>query len=206
MPLTVTTPEGNTFLVHSFKDFEQIFKIGYLPSLRFIDGKTQNKIEKSCAKALSKGRITSKQKWLGHYYSAEIHGSLHLDLRIDWIDEKMGYGVFANKEIPMNAFIGEYTGILRERRFFGRWKNRYCFDYNIGEGRNSGYVIDAQNFGNHTRFLNHSFEPNLEPASVYCDGILHVIVFAIKLIPANVQLCYNYGEDYWKKREKPFKI
>ncbi len=203
MPLTVTTREGQTLPIHSPNDFEQIFKIGYLPTIRCKDGKTQTNIEKRCAKALKKEWISPKQKWLGHYYADGIRGSLHLDLRIDWIDEKIGYGVFSNKEIPPQAFVGEYAGILRKRKFFGRWLNRYCFDYNIGEGRNSGYVIDAQDFGNHTRFINHSFEPNLEPASVYCDGLMHVVIIALKAIPANTQLCYDYGEDYWKRREKP---
>src|ERR1043165_686045 len=206
MPLMVTTREGKTISVHSPRDFEQIFKISYLSTLQFIDGKTQDKVEKRCAKALAKEWITPRQKWLGHYYADGIRGALPLDLRIDWIDEKIGYGVWTNREIPEHGFLGEYTGVLRKRMFFGRWKNRYCFDYNIGEGRKSRYVIDAQDFGNHTRFINHSYEPNLEPASVFCDGLLHVILFAPNRIPANTQLCYDYGEDYWQKREKPFKI
>ncbi len=206
MPLRVKTADGKMHPIHSPNDFEQIFKIGYLSSLRFKDGKTQEEIEKRCAKALAKEWITSRQKWLGHYYAEEIRGTPHLDLRIDWIDEKIGYGVWTNKEIPSQAYIGEYAGILRKRAFFGRWKNNYCFDYNIGEGRSSGFVIDAQDFGNHTRFINHSFTPNLDLSSVYCDGLVHVIIFAPKPIPADTQLCYDYGEDYWKKRKNPSKI
>ena len=105
-----------------------------------------------------------------------------------------------------NAYIGEYTGVLHKRPFFGRWKNLYCFDYNIGEGRKSSFVIDAQDFGNHTRFINHSFQPNVEPVSVYCDGLVHVILYASKAIAAGTQLCYDYGKDYWKKRGKPLDL
>ena len=180
-----------------------MFNITYLPSLKFIDGKTECKIEKQCGKALRKNWITSRQKWLGHYYAQSIRGEIHLDLTIAWIDANVGYGIWTNREIPAQAYIGEYTGILRKRHFFGRWQNRYCFDYNIGEGRNSRYVIDAQNFANYTRFINHSSLPNVEPVSVYCDGLLHVIIYAPKTIAAGAQLCYDYGEDYWKKREKP---
>jgi hypothetical protein len=204
--LKVIIPEGSTISIRSPNDFESIFKIGYLPSISFKDGKTQEKIEKRCAKALRKKWITSRQKWLGHYYAQGIQGSIRIDLTIAWIDEKMGYGVWTNVDIPAQAYIGEYTGILRKRGYFERWKNRYCFDYNIGEGRSSGYVIDAQDFGNYTRFINHSFEPNLEPISVYCDGLVHIIVYALKAIPAGTQLCYDYGEDYWKKRGMPRKF
>ena len=203
MPLKVITRDGKVQDIHSPKDFEAIFNVGYLPTLGFKDQKTQEKIEKRCAKAFRKGWITPRQKWLGHYYSQEIHGQIPLDLTIQWIDEQIGYGIWTNADITAQAYVGEYTGVLRRRLFFGRWKNRYCFDYNIGEGRNSSYVIDAQDFGNHARFINHSFEPNLEPASVYCDGIMHVIIFAPKAIAAGTQLCYDYGEDYWQKRKKP---
>ncbi len=146
MPLRVITQKGDVLPIHSPKDFETIFNVGYLPTLGFKEQKTQEKIEKRCAKAFRKGWITPRQKWLGHYYSQEIHGQLPLDLTIQWIDEQIGYGVWTNAEIPAQTYIGEYTGVLRRRLFFGRWKNLYCFDYNIGEGRNSGYVIDAQEF------------------------------------------------------------
>jgi uncharacterized protein len=203
MPLKVIAPEGNTFSIHSPQDFEKIFKVGYLSSVRFGGCKTQDKIEKRCKMAFQKEWITLRQKWLGHYYAQAIRGRVHLDLTIAWIDEKIGFGVWTNVDIPAQAYIGEYTGVVRKRIFFGRWKNRYCFDYNIGEGRRSSYVIDAQDFGNYTRFINHSFEPNLEPVSVYCDGLVHIIVYAPKAIPAGTQLCYDYGDDYWQKRGKP---
>jgi uncharacterized protein len=203
MPLKVVTPEGDLVPIHSPQDLEKIFRIGYLPTIHFSDDKTQTKIQARCAKALQKGWITPRQKWLGCYYAQEIRGMIHLDLTIAWIDEKIGYGVWTNSAIAAHAYIGEYTGILRKPTFFGGWKNRYCFDYNIGEGRCSHYMIDAQDFGNHTRFINHSFEPNLEPASVYHDGLVHVIIYAPKAIPAGTQLCYDYGEDYWQKRGQP---
>ena len=98
MPLTVTTREARKHSVHSPSDFERIFKMKYLSSIQFIDRKTQDRIEKRCAKALTKGWITPRQKWLGHYYGDGIRGTLPLDLRIDWIDEKIGYGVWTNRE------------------------------------------------------------------------------------------------------------
>ncbi|MGC1879467.1 MAG: SET domain-containing protein [Rhabdochlamydiaceae bacterium] len=206
MPLKVINPEGETVSIHSYLDFEKVFGIGYLPAISFKDKKTQDKIEKLCSKMDHKKSISTRQKWLGQFYAPAIRGAIYLDLTIAWIDERIGYGVWTNVDIPAHAYIGEYTGVLRRRLFFGRWKNRYCFDYNVGEGRKSGYVIDAQDHGNYTRFINHSFQPNLEPAAVYCDGVIHIIICAIKPIPAGTQLCYDYGEDYWRKRVKPEKL
>ena len=203
MPLKVITPEGSTYSIHCPQDFEKIFRIRCLLGLQFADSKVQRNIEKCCYKALSNEWISPRQKWLGHYYSEGIRGKICLDLTIAWIDDVVGYGVWTNCDIPAQTFIGEYTGLLRKRFFWRRWENLYCFDYNIGEGRKSRYVIDAQDFGNHTRFLNHSDTPNLEPVSVYCDGLLHVIICSVDKIPAGAQLCYDYGHEYWKKRSKP---
>jgi hypothetical protein len=203
MPLKVITPEGNAHSIHSPQDFERILRVGYLSRLEYLDSKTQFKVEKRCDKALDKEWISPRQKWLGHYYSPGIRGTIHQDLTIAWIDDVIGYGVWTNRDIPINSFLGEYTGVIRKRRFFRRWKNLYCFDYNIGRGKKTSFVIDAQEFGNHTRFINHSFEPNLEPVSVYCEGQIHVVLHASKAIPAGTQLCYDYGEEYWEKRGKP---
>ncbi len=206
MPLKVITPEGNTLAIHSPADFEQALHIRYLSQLQFSDAKVSGKIEKLHEKALAKEWITSRQKWLGHYYAEGIRGGVPLDLSIAWIDESIGYGVWTNRPIAAHAFIGEYTGFVRKRRFWGRWKNLYCFDYTVGRGKSTSIVIDCQDGGNHTRFINHSYHPNLELVSVYCDGMIHVILYAKTAIPAGTQLCYDYGVDYWAKRGKPLEL
>lgn len=203
MPLKVITPQGGTHFIRSPQDFEEIFHVRYLSQLQFCDDKLQLKVQQRCDKALKKKWMTARQKWLGHYYAQGIHGKLPLDLTIAWIDESIGYGVWTNRDLPANSYIGEYTGLVRKRGLFGRWHNLYCFDYDIGEGRRTPFVIDARDSGNHTRFINHSFQGNIEPVSVYCDQAVHVILYAKESIAAGTQLCYDYGENYWKKRGKP---
>lgn len=206
MPLNVIKSDGNKVAIHSPQDFERSLSIRYLPKLEFADSKARKKIEKRCQKALEKEWITPKQKWLGHYYSEGIRGTPHLDLTIAWISNEIGYGVWTNQDIPANSFVGEYTGILRKRRFWGRWKNLYCFDYTTGPKRSTSFVIDCQDGGNHTRFINHASTPNLQLVSVFYEGIMHVILYAKEDIPAGTQLCYDYGEDYWEKRGKPIDL
>lgn len=210
MVLKVITMEGKTIPIHSPSDFEQILQVHYLPVLQFEDEKVRKKVEKKCKIALAKKWITPRQKWLGCYYANEIRGTLSLyrdiDLKIAWMDDAIGYGVWTNHNIAAKAFVGEYTGLFRKRAFLGRWKNLYCFDYPIGSMRSTSFVIDCQDGGNHTRFINHSFTPNLDLVSVYCDGIIHVILFANREILAGEQLTYDYGNEYWKKRDKPVEI
>lgn len=206
MPLKVITKEGDTYPVHTAADYERAFSVRYTKSIQFKDSKTESIIVKRTRKAFVREWITPRQKWLGAYYSKEIKGNIVLDLTVCWIDNLLGFGLWTNKDIPAQTFIGEYAGLLRKRKWRKRWQNLYCFDYNIGERRSSSYVIDAQDYGNHTRFINHSFEPNLEPVSVYCDGTIHVIVYTKRAILAGEQLCYDYGDEYWEKRPKPITI
>ncbi|HSW86704.1 MAG TPA: SET domain-containing protein-lysine N-methyltransferase, partial [Rhabdochlamydiaceae bacterium] len=146
--------------------------------------------------------IETRQKWLGAFYAQEIQRGSIPDLTIAWINFDIGYGVIANCDLPKQAYIGEYTGIVRKRRYFSDKKNGYCFEYSIGETIKSPFIIDAKPKGNHTRFINHSDNPNLEPACVLSGGLMHIILFAIKPIPKGTQLSYDYGEDYWAKRQR----
>ena len=183
--------------------FEKLMGIAYLPTLQFQTFALQQKIIEECAKGERKRWIDPRQKWLGNYYSQEVQSHLHPDITIAWIDPTLGYGVFTNRAILRQTFVGEYTGIVRKRRLFGRFKNDYCFDYTIGLGRETPYVIDAERHGNFTRYINHSEEPNLEAASALSNGIMHMIFYAIIDIPPGAQLSCNYGAKYWQRRKRP---
>lgn len=203
MPLQIIDAKKEVIRLSSTEEFERYLGVKYLSQLTFIDQKTELQVGKRVSKALGKGWISPHQKWLGQFYAKDIRNPSGLDLTIRFIDAQVGYGVWTNRDIPAQTFVGEYTGVLRKRRFFGRWQNHYCFAYNIGEARHTPFTIDAEKEGNYTRFINHSLERNLEAASVYCDGLMHIIFYAMSPIPAHTQLCYDYGPDYWTKRKKP---
>jgi len=187
-------------------EFEQLMGVAYLSQLEFAASSLYDRIDRRCINEDRKKWIDPRQKWLGSYYSQEIRKAAHPDVTIRWISPALGYGVFANRAIPRHGYIGEYTGIVRKRHLFGRQKNLYCFDYTIGYGRPTPYVIDAEKYGNFSRFINHSDHPNVESASVLCDGIMHMIFYALTDIAQGSQLCCNYGAKYWEKREKPVSV
>jgi uncharacterized protein len=206
MRLQVVSPHADVIPLQSAQDFERAFAIRYLAQLQFADLKTYQAIQKRCRNALLHQWITPRQKWLGNYYAMEMQGEVPLDLTIRWIDGTVGYGVWTNQPIAASAFVGEYTGLIRKRALWGRWNNLYCFDYTTGPWKSTSHVIDSQGCGNHTRFINHSFDPNLKLVSVYYKGMMRVILYALANIPANTQLCYDYGQEYWAKRGKPLKL
>ena len=85
---------------------------------------------------------------------------------------------------------------------FSNNTNAYCFSYPSAPYVWIKYTIDAQDHGNEIRFLNHSETPNCEAIGVCVDGLLHIIVRTTRLIYKEEELCYHYGEQYWKGYEK----
>ena len=201
-PLKIIHPTGETVTYHTLEAFNLAMGVEPLPHLDFADYRVMESVLKRCQKALKREWITPKQKWLGVWHAKEILSGFFCDAYIQWIDPVLKYGVFANRDLPAHSFVGEYTGILRRRPLF-RKRNDYCFEYAIGESRGSPFMIDAERAASLARFINHSDTPNLEPVSVFCGGLMHIILIALRPIPKGTQLCYDYGPDYWAKRQKP---
>lgn len=63
------------------------------------------------------------------------------------------------------------------------------------------YNIDAQDQGGITRFINHSFTPNLLTTPATFDEITHILLLTNEPIPRGAQLLYDYGSDYWEARK-----
>ena len=142
--------------------------------MRFSQLKIESRIKKRCTKAHKRGRFTEKQLWMGHYFSQEIKEGSCADVTIAWIDETIGYGVWSNREIPAYTYVGEYLGTLRRPTFFRDRDNYYNFNYYVTlnyfeRNLRAPYLVDAQDAGNFTRYINHSDRPNLAMASAYCQ-------------------------------------
>lgn len=172
----------------------------YLPSLFFPTDRILSKVRKQSRVAMRKKELSMREKWLGVRFQKELLAGYEPEISIRWIDEFLGYGIFAEREIPSGAFIGEYTGLIRKRRRRADRKNDYCFEYTIGDWVYNPFIIDAKEMGNFTRFINHSETPNVESLSVFADGVMHIIFVAQKSIAQGSQLCYHYGDYFWKKR------
>lgn len=96
-------------------------------------------------------------------------------LAVEFIDEFIGFGLFAAQDIDEGLIIGEYTGIItRDQR---KASAERCMDYSLYyPGLDGSLEVDAREFGSLTRFINHSSSPNTAFEPVYTEGILpHVI-------------------------------
>ena len=83
---------------------------------------------------------------------------------IECEEPSKGWGVRTMIHIPKGSFVATYTGeILTEMEADRRMDDSYFFDL----GHN--HCIDANYYGNVSRFFNHSCEPNIVPVRVFYE-------------------------------------
>uniref|UniRef100_A0A803PMT4 Uncharacterized protein n=1 Tax=Cannabis sativa TaxID=3483 RepID=A0A803PMT4_CANSA len=134
----------------------------------------------------------------------------------------MGWGVRSLNFIPSGSFICEYIGeLLKEKDAEERTGNdEYLFDIGNNYNDNSlwgglstlkpdthsapceaaeegSFTIDAAEYGNIGRFVNHCCNPNLYAQNVLYDHqdkrIPHIMLFAAENIPPLKELTYHYN-------------
>jgi hypothetical protein len=183
-------------------ELEKELSFSYVPQLDFLKWAYFQSITKKTAKFHKEGVLSPEQLWLGVYFQNEILSGGLPPVRLRWIDDKVGWGVFAERDLKPLDYIGEYSGLLRKRKRADR-TNAYCFEYVMIKGEGTRYTIDALDQGGIVRFINHSFKPNLMCGIATVHYLSHVILYAVKPILKGEQLLYDYGPDYWNGRLPP---
>ena len=150
--------------------------------------------------------LSERAEWLGELYTDEIKNAHIAHIHIQYINEYIGHGVFANQHLPVGSFVGIYTGIVRHRSLFCKRSKKYSFAYPHIKFGLRRFTIDAEDQGNETRYINHSYHPNCEAISAYCGGIFYVIIRTTQKVLTGQQLLLNYGGEYWRNRHPSVEI
>jgi SET domain-containing protein len=193
--------DGNPRLL-TLPEFEAVIGAAFIPRLEFESDAVIDDIREKTQKIHKKGEISKEQLWLGAYYKKEIESMFLPEVTVRWIDDSIGWGVFAAKAFKKREFIAEYSGKVRPRRRQDK-NNAYCFEYIVAPHVPTRYSIDAETQGGIGRLINHSDRPNLLSALATFESVSHVILIASAPIRVGEQLCYDYGPDYWSRRSKP---
>ncbi len=186
----------------TFPLFPQLESFEYLSNPIFETSEGLQQVLATAAKAKQEDKIPAEKIWMGIYFDKEIRKGVHPPVSIRFIDEDVGFGVFADKKIPPCSYVGEYTGIVQERKPKQLEDKRHCLRYTTWEGKKN-FTIDAEHKGNFTRFINHSEKPNLGVQSIYWRGIPRMIFVALKEIKEGGQLTFDYGPLFWKEMRHP---
>lgn len=180
--------------------------LSFLSSPIFENTQIFSQILASAFKAKLKDQIPPEKTWMGIYFDKEIQSGMHPQVSIRFIDEEVGFGVFAEQRIPSCSYVGEYTGMIQERKKRHLVDKRYCVRYTVWEMGRRNFIIDAEKMGNFTRFINHSVTPNLSLQSVYWRGMPRMIFIALKEIEEGTQFTFDYGTFFWETCQQAPKL
>lgn len=182
------------------QEFEQLFGVHYLPGLSFTNNEQLEEMIKQCPLLLRYTVMGQEHRSLGSSLRRGLNDGLLAPVAIKWIDAFMGYGLFAEKAIKKEQFIGQYAGVVRKVHRLSPELNGYCIHLPTRFWSYNYFVIDAEKAGNELRFANHSSQPNMRPLCVIDRGLVHIAFFATREIEAQEELTFDYGKDYWQKR------
>jgi hypothetical protein len=183
----------------SIPELEKLLNFEYLPFMRFADYGLLKQIMDDAQRARDKGYMYTERVYLGMTYRQELDSGSGVDVSIRWVDDAMGYGLFTEKPLRLWDLVGVYTGDVVKRSLFASTSD-YCFRYPMGELYPKRYVIESDNCGNVTRFINHSDDANCTANACYYKGMMHMLIYAHRPIFAGQQLYIDYGAHYWGKR------
>lgn len=139
-------------------------------------------------------------------FTTAIKNGHQASLYLKYINDRVGYGTFADALIQEDDIVGEYTGkIIRQHIVFAMrpeetvylmplqacYADYYCL---------TSLYINAKQIGNFTRFINHSDKPNVISKQVYDGSMWHMILVASQNILQDKQLFIDYGTGYWEAR------
>ena len=103
-------------------------------------------------------------------------------------------GLRSKAILEPGQFICEYIGEVIDKKELERrkilYKNDECkYMFEISPDQ----CIDAKNFGNFGRFINHSCDPNAICVKVNTLNEIRLAFFAVKVIEIGAEITFNYG-------------
>lgn len=119
-----------------------------------------------------------------------------------------GWGVRSLTFIPRGTFVCEYVGeVISDSEADRREDDSYLFDLDHKDGETL-YCLDARNYGNVARFINHGCDANLTPVKVFVDhqdlSFPRMAFFANRDIFPLEELTFDYGEKFWIIKHRLF--
>ncbi|XP_030270806.1 uncharacterized protein LOC115580511 isoform X2 [Sparus aurata] len=127
-------------------------------------------------------------------------------LKVQWINDYKGRGVFACAPIEKGSFVVEYRGELisqyerdKRQKKYREKQNVFLFDF---EWNSSSWCIDASHEDDSLgRLVNDGHKSsNCKMKKLTVHGKPHLCLFAIEDIQAESEITYDYGESQWPWR------
>ena len=135
-------------------------------------------------------------------YGCLIERGIVAPTYIQWVDKKIGYGLFAASSIGAASMIGQYTGELRKRSVLisSSWSWGYPSHSFFKPHLPSDTIVTAHEVANELRFVNHGEQPNSKCVMVFSQGVWHLLYIATRDIHKDEEITISYGKRHWRHR------
>ena len=176
-------PEGRLNTI-----FRRLNGVKYLDDIRFQEG-----LERRLA--ASHQHDGMRFHWRRLPRRAPVH--------IRFIDTRIGFGLFADRDLAEGELIGEYAGMVS--RGDSVTDRTYCYEYHsLRAGEDEiRLTIDARAIANETRFINHARPEVVSHENQFFNGHWHVIFAVSSPVAKGEQLLIDYGDPYWEGKAQP---
>lgn len=175
---------GVEYLDTTFIDYEHIFKVDPKQSEIYLRAVDNNK------------RLTA-------LYGANIAMCSLMPMSIRWLGLDVGYGAFAEDNLPKDGFVGIYAGAVQDRLLISNTDYAWLYPISTLEGR--AISLSGAEKGNELRFINDGQDPNCVAKYILgLDNLWHICYIAIKDIKKGDQLLVSYGPAYWNARKNKY--
>jgi len=140
------------------------------------------------------------------YFKPIIERGLKEDERffVKKINDKKGYGLFANVDIVPNEVLGVYTGVIHatdaEKGKKYEWYYSTIPDYKLE--KMVELRVNAKHEGSHLRFVNHSLYYNSRIEYVPYNNQWYIIFISNRYINRGEEITVNYREKTKRMPEK----
>jgi hypothetical protein len=186
----------NFLIPDEVEELSKQYDFTYLDCLIYDKNVDRIWIQKKAECKLLDPQFRSFNRWNLALFKRELSG-IRQKMSVRCIDELKGRGLFADNSLAEMTCVGEYVGVVKKRDKKKDKDNSYIFEYAI-DTFDTGYVIDAQKQGNHTRFINHSDQPNLISRWLLIDNLPRIIFFTNRRVEKDEELTVDYGPYYWE--------
>ncbi|MBB63665.1 MAG: hypothetical protein CMO81_01210 [Waddliaceae bacterium] len=200
-PLKLKKADGTWVDLNNETDFKKELSVNYLSTVKLGRKSYEKELRKQSLAMKESGFLEDEQNELGLRWSRKIKEGSTCSLSIQWLNEEIGFGVFAEEDIEQGQFIAEYTGVIRRSWWFWKPPSQYAFRYPTARVESKNFAIDASKEGNVTRFINHDPYGNIEAIGVYLvNDFMRVILVSQRNIKEGSELSFDYGINYWHNK------
>jgi hypothetical protein len=161
-----------------------------LNGLRYLD---ELVFEPALERKLMRSHQLSRQRFTWKRLPARAPVSIR------FIDAKIGFGVFAERDLAEGELISEYTGLVSSETAGDDFTYLHSYPALKWGEEELLLVVDALMMGNETRFLNHSDAAGVSHLEdYYFNGHWHILFKVTSPVARGEQLFVDYGAGYWE--------